>query len=86
MESCAGGRELDQDGDGPVGLGRGNGEEAVGDFALHHHAPVLDARQPVEALGDDGRRDVVREVGDELRRRRLEAREIEPERVAPVER
>ena len=34
----------------------------------------LDARQAVEALGDDRRRDVVGQVRDELRRRRVEAR------------
>jgi hypothetical protein len=43
-------------------------------------------RQAVEALGDDRRGDVVREVRDELRRRRVEAGEIEPQRIAPVER
>ena len=74
MESRSRGGELDQDGDGSVRLRRRNGEEAVCNLALHHHAPVLDARKPVEALGDDGRGDVVREVRDELRRRRVEAR------------
>ena len=61
------------------------GEEAVGDLALHHHAPALDGGQPVEALDDDRRRDVVRQVRDELARRGLERREVERERVAPVQ-
>ena len=42
--------ELHEHRDRAVGLRRGLGEEAVGDLALHHHAPELDARQAVEAL------------------------------------
>ena len=64
----------------------GDGEEAVGDLALHHHAPELDRREAVEALDDERRRDVVRQVRDELAGRRLERREVERECVAPVER
>ena len=37
------GGELDQHRDGAVRLRRRDGEEAVGDLALHHHAPQLDA-------------------------------------------
>ena len=45
----------------------------------------LDARQPVEALDDQRRRDVVRQVRDELRRRGLERGEVEAQRVAEYE-
>ena len=47
MEAGPLGRELDEHGDGAVRLGRRRREEAVGDLALHHHAPeleLLDAR------------------------------------------
>ena len=85
VEAGAAGGELHEHRDGAVRLRRRLGEEAVGDLPLHHHAPELDARQPGQALGDDRRRDVVRQVRDELRRRRLERGEVERERVAPVE-
>ena len=82
MEAGALGRELDEHRHRAVRLRPRRGEEAVGDLALHHHAPALDGRQAVEALDDDRRRDVVRQVRDELRRRRLERAEVERERVA----
>ena len=43
VEARALGRELEEHRDGAVRLRPGRGEEAVGDLALHHHAPVLDA-------------------------------------------
>ena len=87
MEAGALGRELDQDRDGAVGLRAGLGEEAVGDLALHHHAPRLEiGREAIEALDDERRGDVVRQVRDELVGRRLERASVERERVAPVKR
>ena len=83
VEAGSLGRELDEHRDGAVGLRRGRGEEPVGDLPLHHHAPELDGRQPVEALDDHGRGDVVRQVRDELLRR--ERGQVERERVAEVE-
>ena len=50
------------------------GEEAVGDLALDHDAPALDGRARGEALDDEWGGDVVRQIGDELRRRRVERR------------
>src|SRR5207245_9182789 len=85
MEAGALRRELDESRDGAVRLRPRGGEEAVGHLALHNHAPVLDRRQAVEALDDDRRGDVVGQVGDELRRRRIERGEVELERVAEVE-
>src|SRR5215211_6480482 len=79
------GRELDEHRDGTVRLRPWAREEAIGNLALEHHAPQLDLRQAVQALGDDRRRDVVRKVRDELARRRLERAEIEHERIAPVQ-
>ncbi len=86
MEAGALADELHEHRDGAVRLRRGNGEQPVGDLALHHHAPAVDRRQPVEALDEQRRRDVVRQVRDELRRVRRERGEVEPERVAEVER
>ena len=68
MESRALGGELDEHRDRAVRLRARGREQAVGDLALHHHAPALDVRQPVEALDEERRRDVVRQVCDELRR------------------
>ena len=79
------GGELDEHRDGAVRLRRRLGEEPVRDLALHHHAPELDRRQSGEALGDDRRRHVVGQVGDELGRDGLERGEVERESVAPVE-
>src|SRR5437764_608562 len=44
------GRELHEHGDRAIGLRRGPGKETVGDLALDHHAPELDAREAVEAF------------------------------------
>ena len=85
MEARSLGRELHEDGDGAVRLRPRRGEEAVGDLPLHHHAPQLDRREPVERLGDQGRRDLVRQVRDELRRRRIQRVEVEGERVPEVQ-
>src|SRR3954454_10343444 len=82
MEADALGHELHEDRDGAIGLRRRDGKESVGDLALHHHAPARDARKAGEALDDDRRRDVVREVGDELRRAGRDRREVERKRVA----
>src|SRR5688500_13404838 len=85
MEAGPAGGELHEHRDGSVRLRGRLGEEAVRDLTLHHHAPELDHGKPGQALRDHGRRDVVRQVRDELRRRRLERGEVERERVAPVE-
>ena len=45
METRPRRRELDQDRDGSVRLRRRNGEEAVCDLALHHHAPHARCRE-----------------------------------------
>ena len=50
-------------------------------ITVHSSSPGM----PVEALDDDRRRDVVGQVRDQLRRRRIERGEVELERVAPVE-
>ena len=81
MEAGPLGRELDEHRDRAVALRPRLGEEAVGDLALHHHAPELDRGQPVEALDDERRGDLVRQVRDELRRRRVELVERERQRV-----
>ena len=82
MESRPLGRQLEENGDSAVGLGRRAGEEAVGDLPLHHHAPEPDRRQTVDALHDDRGRDLVGQVGDEFRRRRVEIGEIDGQGVA----
>ena len=84
MEARPLGGELDEHRHGAVRLRARLGEEPVGDLALHHHRPELDARQPVEALDDERRRDVVREIGDELPWCRLECREVDAKRVTEV--
>ena len=48
------GCELDQHRDGAVRLRRRHGEEAIGNLPLHHHAPQVDRRQALEALGRRG--------------------------------
>ena len=68
----------------PYAFVDGDGEEAVGDLALHHHAPELDRRQAVEALDDHGVATLYGQVRDELRRRRSRRGEVERERVAAV--
>ena len=79
-------RELDEHGDGTVGLRPRAGEEAIGDLPLHHHAPAGQRVRVLERLDDEGRSDVVREVRDELARDGVELADREPERVAPEER
>src|SRR5262245_65864321 len=85
MEPGSVGRELDENRHRAVRLRRRLREKPVGDLALHHHRPVTNGGQSVEALNDQRGGDVVREVRDELRRLRVEAAEVEPERVAEVE-
>src|SRR5438034_5903711 len=85
MESGALRDELDQHRDRAVRLRRGRGEEAVRHLALHHHAPQLQVGQAVEAFGDKRGRDVVRQVGDELRRTGRRLAKVEPQRVAEPE-
>ena len=63
----------------PYSFVPGCAKNLLGDLPLHHHAPEPDVRQPVEALDDERRGDVVREVRDELRR---VLRKLDPERVA----
>ena len=79
MEARPLGCELHEHRHRAVVLRRRCGEEAVRDLALHHHAPEPHVRQAVEALDDDRRSDVVRQVGHELRR---VLRQLEVERVA----
>src|SRR5688572_19268361 len=71
--------------DGPIRLGARLREQPIRDFALHHHAPALQRRSMLERLHDERRRDVVREVRDELRRRRTKSLDIEVECIAPVQ-
>src|SRR6266508_1086035 len=85
METRALRGELHEHGHGAVRLRAGNREEAVGDLALHHHAPALQSREAVQRLDDERRRDVVRKVRDELARRGIQRSEIEAERVAEVD-
>jgi hypothetical protein len=82
MEPAALRDELEHDRDRAVVLRPGRREEAVRDLPLHHHTPELDRRQRREALHHDRRGPVVRQVGDELRRRGSEVRAEEVERVA----
>src|SRR5487761_237557 len=79
MEACPLAHELHEHGDCAVRLRVGRGEEPVGDLALHHHTPQGDVGKAVEALRDDRCRDVVGQVGHELRRI---LRQLDPERVA----
>src|SRR5438132_665911 len=79
MESGALGGELDEHRDGAVVLCPRTGKEAVGNLALNHHAPEPNVRQSIEALDDQRRGDVVREVRHELRR---VLRQLELEGVA----
>ena len=78
-------RELDEDGDGAVRLRPRLGEEPIRDLALHHHAPAAQRLDVLERLDDERRRDVVREVGDELRRRGTQRADVDRERVTPHE-
>ena len=81
MEAGAARVEPDEHGDGAVRLRPRLGEEALGDLALHHHAPGLDGAARGQRLGDERRGDVVREVGDELRRGRVEPADVDGHRV-----
>ena len=74
--------ELNQHGHGSIGLRPRLGEEPVGRLPLHHHAPALERGRMLERLDHERRRDVVRKVRHELRRRRLERVRIDGERVA----
>src|SRR5262245_2036200 len=73
--------ELEKHRHGAVRLRPRRREEALGNLALHHHDPTLERRDSIEALDDDRRRDVVGQVRDELRRRRLERHVVEGDRV-----
>ena len=77
--------ELDQHRHRSVCLRRRLREEAIRHLSLHHHAPELDLRQAVEALHDQGRRNVVRQVGHELVRAGRDLGEVELQRVAEVQ-
>jgi hypothetical protein len=81
MEARALGRQLDEHGDRAVALRPRHREEAVRDLPLNHHAPVLDRGQPVQAFRDQRCGDLVRQVGDELSRRRVERLEWKREGV-----
>ena len=85
VEARSLGGELQDDRDRAVVLRPRPGEEAVGDLALDHHAPALDGRARGEALDDERGGDVVGQVGDELRRRRVERRGQEVKRVSEDE-
>src|SRR2546425_4831824 len=77
--------ELYEDGHRAVVLRRGLREEPVRNFPLNHHAPELELREAVEALDDQRRRDVVREIRDELARVWRNRGQIKREGVAEVE-
>src|SRR5262249_17860262 len=78
--------ELHQDRDGSVRLRPRSREEAIRDFTLDHDAPALERGRPLERLHDERRRDVVGNVGDELRWNGAERLDVEVERVAPGQR
>ena len=69
-----------------VGFASGLGDDAVGDFALEHQRQRRSKRRPGRGLepADQKRRgDIVGEVGDDAaRRRQVECREVDLERVA----
>jgi hypothetical protein len=79
------GGELDEDRHRAVGLRAGPREEAVRDLALDHDRPRLDAREPVQALDDERRRHVVRQVGDKLAGLGSERGQVGAQRVAEDE-
>ena len=78
MEARALADELNEHGDRAVGLRARLRKQAVADLALNHDAPEPDIGETVEALDDQRGGDVVRQVGDELRR---VARQLDVERV-----
>src|SRR5439155_12981519 len=71
-----------EDRDGSIGLRGGLREQAIRDLALHHHAPQLEVRETIQALDDNGSRDVVGQVGNELTRVRRGRGEVELHGVA----
>jgi hypothetical protein len=62
------------------------GRETFGDLALHEHAPAPHERQAADRVEHERRRDVVRQVGDEGGRRRLEPVQGDAHGIAPVHR
>ncbi len=78
--------ELNENGDGAVRLRSRRREESIRNLALHHHAPRPKRRRVLERLDDERRRDVVREIGDELRGCWRELVDIDRERVVPDQR
>ena len=79
------GRELHEHGHRAVRLGGGSAKKrsATSRCTITHQRSS--ASGDATALGDERRGDVVRQVRDELARRRVERGEVEPERVAEVE-
>ena len=78
--------DLDEHGRGSIGLRTRLRKEALCNLALHHHTPVAERGGVLERLDDERGGDVVRKVGDELRRRRAQRRDVDGERIAPLER
>ena len=60
----------------------GSGCDPLGDLALEHEHEVLGPRRRPEQPVEHGARDVVRQVGDDVVRRRHEVDEVLVERVA----
>ena len=77
-------RQLHEHRDGGVRFGRRRREQPVGELALHHDGPPPHGRQLGDGRHDQRDGDVVGEVGDQRRRRRLERGEVGLERVARV--
>ena len=70
----------------PVG-GRARARgEALADLLLHHRHPRGDLGQQLDRAQDHRRGDAVGQVGDDLRRRRVERGEVELDRVGEVQR
>lgn len=59
-----GGVELDEEGEGAKGFGAGSCGHAVGDLFLHHDGDG--GKGVLKELFEDGRCDVVREIGDDF--------------------
>ena len=68
--------ELHEHRDGRVGLGRRHREEPLAELLLHHHRPARQRRQPDDGRHDQRDGDVVGEVGDQRRGRRVERGEV----------
>jgi hypothetical protein len=77
--------ELREDRRRPVGGRPGARGKALADFALNHGHPSSDGFKLLDRAQDDRRRDAVRQVGDHLRRRGLEAAKVHPHRVGEVQ-